>query len=168
MPPDEEVDEPERDRRFLRLFGVSREELIRQGVDIHEYARSRSAAAVARVYQEEAERLGTGSSLLPYWAPSAWVGTGPTRLKGGLGSVEVTRTSVRVVDMTEAADELATETVSVRGVPIWLGLGVCLVAGDRKWYVQPWYSPSSPRRGFRANRVFRRALQEALSTPENR
>ena len=164
MGEDEAAGSVEANQRFLRLFGVSREELRRQGVDVRQYVHEHSASAAARIYGEAADRRRAGSSLLPYWAPNAWVGTGRTRLEGGLGSVDITAASVRIVDMSGSVSDIATANLSVRRVPVWFGLGQCLVAGDERWFVQPWYSPSSPRRGWKANRVFRRALLEAMRT----
>lgn len=153
----------EADRRFLRLFGVSRDELRRQGLDAGQYAREHAKERVASVYSDAEKRLRSRESLLPYWAPSAWVGVGRTRLKGGPGSVDVSPSSIHVADMSGTTAQLSPRDLSVRSVTIWFGLGVCLVVGDQRWFIQPWYSPTSPRRGWKANRVFRRALQEAVT-----
>ncbi len=67
------------DERFLLMFGTSEADLTAQGVDVETYVRKHSGEAMDRVYQSFVDKRSCGDSLLPYWAPMAWISTGRTK-----------------------------------------------------------------------------------------
>ncbi len=115
-------------------------------------------------YESYEQRSKNSESLLPYWAPGAWIARGVTTYaKHWYGQVTLDRTTLRLDDEESKILVEANPTEArLRSVPIWFGMGVCIDFGTQgKWYVQPRYSPTSPRRARRATAVFERALHEA-------
>jgi len=105
-----------------------------------------------------------GVPLFPYrsgWG--AWIAKGPTKLSWStLGEVRIEDGSVSLVENRGVLASCPVAEVSIHSVPIWFGMGVKLKMGEAgRWYVQPQWSPRSPRAARRATRIFKRALAEA-------
>lgn len=163
----ERTGRPDDDRRIRTLFGVSKQELEQQlaaqGISVEDYVRDHAQPAIDRVYDSYGARHDHSESLLPYWAPSAWIARGATKLaKSWLGEVSLEVSRLRLESLGDVLVEADPRQVHTRRVPIWFGMGVCLDLGaEGRWYVQPRYSPGNPVRAVRANSIFRTALAQA-------
>lgn len=145
------------------MFGVSEEELRGTGVDVDQYVRAHAREGVNNVYQSYEQRSKNSESLLPYWAPKAWIARGITTLaRSRLGEVSLDEHWLRLEGGLECLVEAGPEGPRLRRVGIWLGMGVGIDLGSLgKWYVQPRYSPTSIRRARKGNAIFVRARREA-------
>jgi len=156
-------DPAEQDRHFELYFGVSRAQLVAQGVDLEKYVHENASKGTDRVYRLAEEKLRAGESLLPYWVPTPYVSRGFTKFAAQVdASLTVTATTICLDDMVDFHVESLRSQVCVTRIPLWLGIGARLDFGSQgRWNVQARYSPTSWRRGRRADVVFKAALREA-------
>jgi hypothetical protein len=145
------------------MFGVSEEELRGTGVDVDKFVRVHAREGVNNVYRSYEQRSTNSESLLPYWAPGAWIALGATKFaRSWLGEVSLDQDCLRLDDGSKSLVEASPKRAHLRRVGIWFGMGVCIDLGSLgKWYVQPRYSTISIRRARKADAIFERALREA-------
>jgi hypothetical protein len=153
----------EEQEHFIQMFGVSPDDLAAQGIDIERYRSEHATAGIDHIYRSYQRRMAEGKSLLPYWAPFAWISRGVTMLaQSWMGSVSIDASSIRLEDGQQLVAECAPPAASVHSVPIWFGMGVRLDFKDQgSWYVQPRYSSTSMIKARRASAVLRSVLSEA-------
>jgi len=153
---------PENLANFIAMFGVSPAELESKGIDPGEYIRANSTATEERLFESYSQKHAAGQSLLPYWAPAAWIARSRTKVgRSWLGSVTVEASAIRLEADEEILANGSPGAISVHAVPLWLGMGCRLTfQGHEHWFVQPRYSPNVFQ-SRSANKIFRSALIEA-------
>lgn len=149
--------------RFIALYGVSPSDLESKGIDLRQYVHDNTKAAEARLYDEYRREAKAGQTLLPYWAPAAYISKGRSKLATSwMGSVTVEASIVRLEGGGKTLAEGSTGSVTVHSVPLWMGMGTRLdFQGGDRWLVQPGYNPANIIKSRRSNRIFRSALKEA-------
>jgi hypothetical protein len=149
--------------RFIALYGVSPSDLESKGIDVRQYVHDNTKAAQSHLYDEYRRKAKARQTLLPYWAPAAYISKGRSKVATSwIGSVDVRASIVRLVGEGKTLAEGSTASVTVHSVPLWMGMGTRLdFQGGDRWFVQPFYKPANIAKSHRANRIFRSALKEA-------
>lgn len=164
QPPEDQWDA---DRRFRLMFGRYRSDVLAHEADPEAWVREHAAIGARNVYRQTEESLRNGTSLLPYWAPTAWISKGRTTFSQyWFGAIDFTGDELSLID-SRRKTPLATldpRSVEIKNVPVWFGLGFQLTQGETSWFVQPRFSPTRLRRSRRAAKAFRQAINEAKGT----
>jgi hypothetical protein len=157
-------DQSDADRRFRLMFGRDRSDVLNHEVNPEVWVREHAAIGARNVYRQTEQSLKDGTSLLPYWAPTALILKGRTRFsQHWMGAIDLTNNELSLIDSRREAPlvTLDPRSVEIRKVLLWFGLGYELIQAETRWFVQPLYSPSRLRRSRKAAKSFRHAISEA-------